>query len=171
MFTDTVIAPAYTGNAFFAPTFEQSPDQIALETYNQYRTFAEGLIDMSNPQLIYMPTSNAPGSRNGFGLHEKWIHFSRRVMDVSVGNLDFPWYSADHTEFNAVSAGDLLTIAMNEPNPLTASRIRQIYELTQTLPLHTRVYYYQGHDGTKAVTLVDEINLVKFAMLVSHLYV
>lgn len=173
MFTDTLTAPTL---AAYNPTYNTTPffanpNQIAIELYNQYRNLALCLINVQNPSLQYRALSNSAGSVNGYGLHEKFIHNSRSVVDVSIGALDFPWSAADADQRNMVSAQTLYDVASTQSNALVAGRLRTIGDFISTLPPYTGVYLYVGNDGVIAVTISDDMNNVKFNMIVSHMYV
>lgn len=130
--------------------------------YERYRAFAMALLDTTSPELYYRTTYNAPNSFNGEGVHEKFIFRGKSVLDLSMGNLDFPWFVADVYAFNEKSIDQLLAIANAEADLVVAPKLRSIVNFIYTLPPYTRVYYYEGMDGSKAITISDEFNGVKF---------
>ena len=152
-------------NAFDQPL---TPSGISMELYNRYRDVFTGLVNSSNPELIYRAIGNSDDSFNGYGLHEKLIHNGRSVVDISVGVLDFPWSAADAYQGTEITLEMLEGIAMDEEVFYVASRLQSIVTLVRDLPPYTRIFYYVGRDGTRAVTIDDEFNLVKANAIVSY---
>lgn len=147
-----------------------SVQSISMELYQKYRDMALSMINPTNPEINYIVKNNSdiPGA-SGYGLHEKFIHYGRSVIDLSVGELHFPWVAADADPRNEISATRLQQLANQETNPLTAGRLRKIANFASWLPSYTRIYYYKSADGSvKSVTLEDEMNQVKFNMIVSY---
>ena len=143
---------------------------ITIELYDQYRALALSMINPNNPELSYIVENNSdiPGAV-GYGIHEKFVHYGCSVIDLSVGALHYPWVGADVDPNNYVTSDRLQQIANAETNPLIAGRIRKIANFTARMPVYTKCYYYRSHAGAvKAVTVEDEMNLVKFNMIVSY---
>jgi hypothetical protein len=89
-------------------------------------------------------------------------------VDLSVGVLDYPWSAADAYPDSEVSVDVLEEIAFSEDNFTIATRLHSIVRLVQNLPPYVHVYYYTGRDGTRAVTIDDEFNLVKANIIISY---
>ena len=143
---------------------------ISIEPYQQYRDMALTMINTSNPELNYVVLNNdsMPGNEV-YGLHEKFIHYGRAVIDLSVGEPYYPWVAADAEPANEITVSRLQQLANSESNPLIAGRIRKIANFAAWMPAYTRVHYYRSSDGSvKSVTLEDEMNQVKFNMIVSY---
>lgn len=170
MFTNTTRSVQRASRPSMLGVSNQSTQSISIELYQKYRDMALGMINPNNPEINYVVKNNTdnPGSA-GYGLHEKFIHYGRSVIDLSVGELHFPWVAADADPANEISATRLQQLANQETNPLIAGRLRKIANFASWLPSYTRIYYYRSSDGgTKSVTLEDEMNQVKFNMIVSY---
>lgn len=140
----------------------------SYSVYDRYRSFAMTLLDTTDPELYYKPLYNAIDSFNGEGLHEKFVYHGRSILDVSIGLLDYPWYSADASPQNEITAEYLQMLANNARDLMVAPKLRAIANFVSQLPSYTRLYYYEGVDCVKAITVVDEFNGVKFAYQLSH---
>lgn len=136
--------------------------ETSFVMYQRYRDMAIGLIDTNSPEIFYRVFNNVPDSFNGDGTHEKFIYRGQSVLDISVGLLDYPWFAADSNPLNEITLVQLQQLANTELVPLVAWRLRQIANFAATLPPYTRYYHYTGVDGTRAITVEDEFNGVKF---------
>lgn len=141
--------------------------ETSLAMYMRYREMALGLIDTNSPEIFYRVFNNAPDSYNGEGIHEKFIYRGQSVLDISVGLLDYPWFSADSNPLNEITETQLQQLANSEQVPLVAWRLRQIANFAATLPPYTRYYHYVGADGVRALTIEDEFNGVKFSSILT----
>lgn len=143
---------------------------ITMELYDQYRQLALSMININNPEICYSVENNSDiVGAVGYGIHERFIHYGRSVIDLSVGELHFPWEAADADGNNFVTVDKLQQIANTTTNPLVAGRIRKIANFVARMPAYTKCYYYHSRDGSvKAVTVEDEMNMVKFNMIVSY---
>ncbi len=143
---------------------------ITVELYEQYRQLAMSMINPNNPELSYLVESNNDIlGAVGYGIHERFIHYGRSVIDLSVGEVHYPWEAADASSSNYVTVERLQQIANIETNPLVAGRIRKIANFAARMPAYTKCYYYRSQAGAvKAVTIEDEMNTVKFNMIVSY---
>lgn len=165
MFTATLNNYGTNSNIFSTVL---TPSAVSMDLYNQCRETILGLINTSDPSVVYRAIGNAENSFNGYGLHEKIIHGGRSVVDLSVGVLDYPWSAADAYPDSEVSVDVLEGIAFEEDNFTIATRLHSIVRLVQNLPPYVHVYYYTGRDGTRAVTIDDEFNLVKANIIISY---
>lgn len=150
--------------------YQANNRSISLELYNQYRDMALTMINTNNPELNYIALDNSviPGC-DTYGLHEKFIHYGRAVIDLSVGEPYYPWVAADADPANEITSSRLQQLANTESNPLIAGRIRKIANFVAWMPSYTRIYFYTSGDGNvKSITIEDEMNLVKFNMIVSY---
>lgn len=145
-----------------------TPSAVSLDLYNQCRETILSLINTGDVNVVYRAIGNAENSFNGYGLHEKIIHGGRSVVDLSVGVLDFPWSAADAYPESEVSLDVLEGVAFDEDNFTIANRLHSIVRLVQNLPPYVRVYYYTSRDGTRAVTIEDEFNLVKANLIINY---
>lgn len=166
MFTDTSIATQASNGMVFGNLrpFVLTTDEL----FQNYRQMAYGLIDITNPELFYKVYENAPGSHNGYGVHEKIIHNGMSVIDVSFGRLDFPWSAADANQFNEISYEQLQVLANNELNSVVSPRLRAIATFAASLPPYTHYYHYVGRDGVRALTIDDELNAIKFNCILTQ---
>ena len=144
-------------------------NSISMELYYKYRDMALSMINVNNPEISFLISDN--GKIDGsfvYGLHEKFVHYGCTVIDLSVGEPHFPWVAADADSSNEITAARLQQLANSESNPLVAGRIRKIANFVAWMPSYTRIYYYRSRDNSvKAITLEDEMNQVKFNMIVS----
>ena len=69
---------------------------------------------------------------------------------------------------NEITQVQLQLLANMEIDPTIAQRLRQIANFSAMLPPYTRYYHYAGMDGTRALTVSDEFNGVKFNCILSH---
>lgn len=138
------------------------------ELYNQYRTFAMGLVDTTDPELFYKVYYNAVNSYNGDGMHEQYVRRGNSVLDLSVGPLDYPWIAADVNGSNETTVDRLMELAGLQHSMLVAYRIRLIAQFVSTLPLQTRIYYYSNNSGGVVITVSDEINCIKFSHMLNN---
>lgn len=168
MFTDISIAtPQFPGSIFGTTQFViQTPEEL----HASYRTTAFGLIDVSNPSLFYRVHHNAEGSFNGQAVHEKLIYNGMSVIDVSRGNLDFPWFTADANPMNEISREALQVLANNEMDLVVSPRLRAIADFATTLPPYTRYYHYRGRDGVRCLVVDDPINLIKMSCVLTQFF-
>lgn len=165
MFTATLNNQVSNNSAFNIP---MTPSPISMEIYNLCRDAILGLINTAGSGVAYRAIGNDENSFNGYGLHEKIIHCGRSVVDLSVGTLDFPWSAADAYPESEITLSALEEIAFDEENFYIANRLHTLIRLIQNLPPYTKVYYYVGRDGTRAVTIDDAFNLVKANIIVSY---
>lgn len=147
-----------------------TPSNISVALFDEYREAFTGLFAISEGGYYHHVRNNASDSLNGYGLHEKYIHNGRSVMDVSVGVLDFPWTAADANFRSEISLSYLEQLASEEEDDTTATRMYSIISFCAHLPPYTRIFYFSGSDGTKAITLVDDFNLIKANAIVSYQY-
>lgn len=127
-----------------------------------------GLVDTTDPELIYRVYYNAPGSFNDEGMHEQYVRRGNSVLDLSVGVLDYPWLAADVNNSNETTAMQLMEYASVQHSMLVAYRIRSIAQFVTTLPLHTRVYYYSNNSGCVVITVCDDLNNIKFSHMLKN---
>lgn len=152
-----------------APSSQFVPN-LTLELYQHYRALVHSLINTADPQISYLVSRNSdiPGAQ-GYGVHERFVHYGRSVVELSVGELHYPWVAADGYPNTGVTPAQLLALAEVEPNELIEYRLRTIAAFAMSQPAYVRCYYYCNANGTvKAVTVEDEMNMLKFNMLVSH---
>ena len=143
-------------------------NQLRIDAlYNQYRTFAMGLVDVTDPELFYKVQYNATDSYNEEGMHEQYVRRGSSVLDLSVGVLDYPWLAADVTNSNETTIERLMELATIQHSMLVAYRIRSIAQFVSTLPMHTRVYYYSNTSGGVVITVSDELNGIKFSHMLN----
>lgn len=151
-----------------APVLTQSNYATAVELYNTYREMALSLVDVSAPDINYKVYSNkTQTSTIGYGLHEKFVKNGRSIVDLSVGELDFPWTAADAIAGTAINFTTLTMLANVEHDPIVAGRLRRLVGFVQTLPPYTALYHYVGANGVRALTISDPHNCVKFNMVIS----
>lgn len=164
--TSNYTQPAYPNAGMVNPMVSS----ITVELYEQYRQLALSMINVNNPELCYHVESNSDiVGAVGYGIHERFIHYGRSVIDLSVGEVHYPWEAADASSSNYVTVERLQQIANMETNPLVAGRIRKIANFAARMPSYTKCYFYRSHLGdVKAVTVEDEMNTVKFNMIVSY---
>ncbi|BAW18994.1 hypothetical protein [Ralstonia phage RP12] len=168
MLTATTIPSTFHLNQFPRAQFSTRVNpETSFVMYSRYRDMALGLIDTNSPEIFYRVFNNAPDSFNGEGMHEKFIYRGQSVLDISVGLLDFPWFAADSNPINEITGLQLQQMANSEQIPLVAWRLRQIANFAGTLPPYTRYYHYMGVDGTRAITMEDEFNSVKFSCILT----
>lgn len=169
MITDTSIAPSFNPSHFVYGA--QKPLAITpQELHQQYRVMATGLIDVTNPSVFYRLMQNDPNGYNGQGVHEKFIYNGMSVVDVSFGNLDYPWFAADANPSNEITLDQLQSLANMEHNPIVSPRLRAIANFAQQLPPYTRFYHYVGRDGIRAVTIEDQFNCIKFNCILTQCF-
>ncbi len=141
--------------------------ETSMAMYLRYREMALGLIDTNSPEIFYRAFNNDPDSSNGEGLHEKFIYRGQSILDISVGMLDYPWFSADGNPTQEITQHQLQLLANAETVPVVAWRLRAIANFAANLPMYTRYYHYVGLDGVRAITIEDEFNAVKFACVLT----
>lgn len=168
MFTDISIANTRPFGTTFGTT--QFTIRTPEELHDSYRTTAFGLIDVSNPALFYRVHHNAADSFNGPGVHEKLIYNGMSVIDVSRGNLDFPWFTADANPMNEITCDDLQALANSEIDLVVSPRLRAIADFATTLPPYTRYYHYRGRDGVRCLVVEDSINLIKMSCVLTQFF-
>lgn len=172
MFTDTLpnalntLAPINSNTMLSVPTNPET----TYDKYQQFRDVIPELINVNSSEIFYRAHENEEGSYNGEALHEKFIYQGQSIVDISMGQLDFPWHAADANPICEISTMDLQTLAMMESNPLIAHRLNALVNLSRLLlpTPFTRYYHYQGLDGVRAVTIVDVANSVKFNAIITH---
>jgi hypothetical protein len=141
--------------------------ETSFVMYDRYREVGMSLIDTNSPEIFYRVFNNAPDSYNGEGLHEKFIYRGQSMLDISVGLLDYPWFAADANPINEITSLQLQQMANVETTPHVAWRLRHLAMLAGTLPPYTRYYHYTGPDGTRALTLEDELNACKMNVILT----
>lgn len=150
------------------PVLNQSNYATAVELYNSYREIALALVDVRSPDINYKVYSNKiQTSTIGYGIHEKLIKNGRSIIDLSVGELDFPWTAADAIPGTTIEYTDLVILANMESDPIIAGRLRRLLAFVQALPPYTKLYHYVGVNGVRAITIKDPYNKVKFNMVIS----
>lgn len=172
MFTDTLpnalntLAPINSNTMLSVP----ANPETTYDKYQQFRDVIPELINVNSSEIFYRAHENEEGSYNGEALHEKFIYQGQSIVDISMGQLDFPWHAADANPICEISTMDLQTLAMMESNPLIAHRLNALVNLSRLLlpTPFTRYYHYQGLDGVRAVTIVDVANSVKFNAIITH---
>lgn len=132
--------------------------------YQYYRAFLSTVINMNSPQLQMKKFICNNLFNSGLnGVHEKFIHFGRSVADLSIGELEYPWMAADADKHNEVSVMNFDRLAAGETNPIVAERMWMISHFVHSFPTAPRIYFYKGSESTVvSVTLVDELNKIKF---------
>lgn len=143
---------------------------ISIELYRKYREIALSLLPIGNPDLNYVVNSNddIPGAI-GYGIHEKFIHYGRSIIDLSVGDVHYPWVAADEDANNEISVSRLRELSESETNLMVATRLKVLANFAAWLPSYTRFYFYRSRDNSvKALTIEDEMNQVKFNMIVNY---
>lgn len=167
MITDTSIAhPVNNLNYIYGA---HKPLAItAQELHQQYRVLATSLIDVTNPSVFYRLLQNDPNGYNGHGVHEKFIYNGMSVVDVSFGNLDYPWFAADANANNEITLDQLQSLANFEKNPIVSPRLRAIANFALQLPPYTRFYHYVGRDGIRAITIDDQFNCIKLNCIITQ---
>lgn len=144
--------------------------ETTFAKYQQFRNVIPELINTNSSELFYRSYENEPDSFNGDGLHEKFIHQGQSILDISMGQLDFPWHAADANPANEISQSQLQFMAANETDPLIVHRLQVLSNLASFLPPtpFTRYYHYQGMDGVRALTVCDDINSVKLNVILTY---
>lgn len=153
-----------------APSLVRANPETSFAMYSRYRDTALALIDTNSPQLFYRVFENEPLSYNGEALHEKFIYQGKSILDISVGNPDFPWQAADANPLCEITQQQLHELALLETDPLIAHRLQILSNFSTTLlaPPFTRYYHYVGLDGTRALTISDEFNAVKMNIILTY---
>ena len=173
MFTDTLPNALNTltplSNAATNLSVPSNPE-TTFDKFQQFRDIVPELINTNSPDIFYRAHVNEDDSANGEGLHEKFIYQGQSVVDISMGQLDYPWHAADANPACEIGLFELQSLAVLETNPVIAHRLQTLVTLSQTLlpTPFTRYYHYQNSYGVRAITIVDVINSVKLNVVITH---
>lgn len=164
MFTTNSIATKTNDSSLFNQGQSiQSPQEL----YAKCRDLVFSLVDTTSPDIYYRVYENSQDSYNGFGLHEKLIQNGMSIVDISIGTLDYPWFAADANQLNEVSMIELQQLANRETDISVSPKLRAIANFVAKLPPYLKFYHYHGLDGTRAVTVEDVLNNIKFNVILT----
>ena len=139
-------------------------DSGKTDVYGYYRAFLSTMINMNSPTLISKVfICNNLYNTGMSGMHEKFIHYGRSVADLSIGQLEYPWYGADADKSTELPLLMFDRRAAGETNQVVANKLWAISQFIRTLPNLPRIFFYKSQDGSVvSITLLDEYNGIKF---------
>lgn len=166
----TTLSPLNLSNLKLSTLNVRANPETSFSMYQHFRAVIPELINTNSANLFYRAFDNDPNSHNGEAIHEKFIYQGQSILDISMGLLDYPWHAADDNPLNEITKYQLRTFALQELDPLINHRLTILANLSDTLlpSPFTRYYHYQGIDGVRALTIVDEINSVKLNIILSY---
>lgn len=144
------------------------------QLFNLYKSFLSTVVNTNSPHLMVNSILNENLYNTGKGgRHDQYIHHGRRIADLSMGELQYPWAAADADRKNECDLINFDRRAASMTDPIISQRLWAVASFVRTLQQQTgvvpRIYFYKNMDGSVvSVTLVDEINEIKFACLVSE---
>jgi hypothetical protein len=154
------------------PAVVQNPTpDTRTQLFSLYKSFLSTLINMSSPQLMMSTVTNNNLYNSGnSGIHEQYIHYGRRVADLSMGQLQHPWAAADADRKNEVTLEVFDRRAAGSTDLVVAQRLWAISQFIRTVQAQyavlPRIFFYKNDDASVvSVTLMDEVNDIKFGYM------
>lgn len=173
MYTDSII-----GNQFSVKTSPYIPNQQSPEVIDRqeqlfsfYKAFLSTLINLRSPSLmINTVICNNIFNSGKTGRHDQFVHYGKRIADLSIGQLQYPWACADADRRNQLSPMQFDNKAAGCTDVNVSQKLWAVSQFIRTMQssfgITPQIYFWKSQDSSVvAVTLWDEVNEIKFGFM------
>lgn len=161
-----------SGNNFnYTDNLEHGIHEPSKSLYDYYKAFLSTLINVNSSTLnkkVFVYNNLWNTGKNS--IHEKFIHYGKSVADLSIGDLEYPWVGADFSKNNQIDLVTLDRRAAIERNPIVSAKLWAISEFTRSLKPNPTIFMYEdSKTGLLSITLIDELNNIRFNYIPTEL--